>query len=147
MALAGVNEIYGLEVKTQVLYDVDLAFDKGSFASIVGASGSGKSTLLHIMGTLDTPTSGEVIIDGRRIGTLGRRSLATSRNLSLGFIFQFHYLLPEFTARENVLMPYRISGRPSRAHSSTAPPSYWPMSLPAILIPILPRAYIGFLAT
>lgn len=110
-----VNKIYGKEYKTQVLYDVDLSFNEGSFNSIIGASGSGKSTLLNIMGTLDTPTSGEVIINGVRTDKMGKSALAELRNRAIGFIFQFHYLLPEFTALENVLIPYMIGH--SRANS------------------------------
>jgi lipoprotein-releasing system ATP-binding protein len=106
--LQKVNKLYPGHVKTQVLFDIDLSFEPGSFNSIVGQSGSGKTTLLNIMGTLDRPTSGEVIIDGRQTETLDKNSLAELRNGVIGFIFQFHYLLPEFTALENVLMPYWI---------------------------------------
>jgi lipoprotein-releasing system ATP-binding protein len=106
--LSNVNKIYGSQIKTQVLYDVDLDIKNNSFNSIIGASGSGKSTLLNIIGTLDKPTTGEVSINGSRIDTLSRNKLAKLRNETIGFIFQFHYLLPEFTALENVLMPYYI---------------------------------------
>lgn len=106
--LKNVNKIYGKEVKTQVLYDINLSFNKGSFNSIIGESGSGKSTILNIMGTLDRPTSGEVHIDGKRTDLMTKAELAELRNESIGFIFQFHYLLPEFTAFENVLIPYKI---------------------------------------
>lgn len=109
VALKGVNKVYvNGPIRTQVLFDVDLAFEEGSFNSIIGASGSGKSTLLNIVGTLDRPTSGEVYIAGRRTDGMGKDELASLRNRTIGFIFQFHYLLPEFTARENVLMPYWI---------------------------------------
>jgi len=115
ITLKNINKIYGNLVKTQVLYDVDLSFEEGSFNSIIGASGSGKSTLLNIMGTLDKPTSGEVFINSTRTDTLKKNQLAELRNETIGFIFQFHYLLPEFTALENVLMPYRIkSSKPSK---------------------------------
>ena len=110
LELKNVNKIYGTAVKTQVLTDISLNFEKGSFNSIIGQSGSGKSTLLNIIGTLDTPTSGEVILDGVDTGTASKNRLADLRNKSIGFVFQFHYLLPEFTALENVLMPYRIGG-------------------------------------
>jgi len=90
------------------LFDINLGFEENSFNSIIGESGSGKSTMLNIMGTLDKPTSGEVYIDGRRTDTLNKNQLASLRNQTMGFIFQFHYLLPEFTAKENVLMPYKI---------------------------------------
>jgi len=106
--LKNINKIYGTSIKTQVLFDLDLAIEEGSFTSIIGQSGSGKSTLLNIVGTLDKPTSGEVFIDGRRTDQMKKNELADLRNKSMGFIFQFHYLLPEFTALENVLMPNRI---------------------------------------
>lgn len=110
--LEKINKIYGEKIKTQVLYDVDLAFEEGSFNSIIGASGSGKSTLLNIIGTLDQPTSGRVFINNRETSAMNKGELAILRNKTLGFIFQFHHLLPEFTAYENVLMPYRIKGDP-----------------------------------
>lgn len=106
--LEEISKIYGEKIKTQVLFDLNLAFEENSFNSIIGASGSGKSTLLNIVGTLDKPTSGRVFIDGSRTDTLSKEDLAVLRNKTIGFIFQFHYLLPEFTARENVLIPYRI---------------------------------------
>lgn len=106
--LKKINKIYGNEIKTQVLYDLDLSIEEGSFTSIIGQSGSGKSTLLNIVGTLDKPTSGEVYINGKRTDSMNKKELAALRNEAIGFIFQFHYLLPEFTALENVLMPYRI---------------------------------------
>jgi lipoprotein-releasing system ATP-binding protein len=106
--LEEINKIYGEKIKTQVLFDLNLSFEENSFNSIIGASGSGKSTLLNIIGTLDKPTSGRVFIDGNRTVTLNKEELAVLRNKTIGFIFQFHYLLPEFTARENVLIPYRI---------------------------------------
>ena len=115
LELKNINKIYGKEIKTQVLYDVNLSFGQGSFNSIIGQSGSGKSTLLNIMGTLDKPTEGTVIIDGKNASEMSVRQLAALRNDVIGFVFQFHYLLPEFTALENVLMPYEIkSGKPTR---------------------------------
>jgi lipoprotein-releasing system ATP-binding protein len=115
ISLRGVNKVYvNGPIRTQVLFDVNLAFEGGSFNSLIGASGSGKSTLLNIMGTLDRPTEGEVYIAGRRTDVMAKNELASLRNRTIGFIFQFHYLLPEFTARENVLMPYLIqNARPS----------------------------------
>ena len=110
--LRGVNKIYGTAFPTQVLFDVNLAFEKESFNSVIGQSGSGKSTLLNIMGTLDRPTSGSVRINGTEASSMTADQLAELRNRTIGFIFQFHYLLPEFTALENVLMPIRISGKP-----------------------------------
>lgn len=106
--LENINKIYGKSIKTQVLYDVNLSFEEGSFNSIIGSSGSGKTTLLNIMGTLDKPTSGQVYIDNKRINGMSRAALASLRNRKIGFIFQFHYLLPEFNAIENVLMPHTI---------------------------------------
>lgn len=106
--LKNINKVYGEQIKTQVLFDLDLAIPEGSFNSIIGQSGSGKSTLLNIVGTLDQPTSGEVYINGKRTDQMKKDELAALRNETLGFIFQFHYLLPEFTALENVLIPYRI---------------------------------------
>lgn len=106
--LKGITKVYGTSIKTQVLHGVDLSFEKESFNSIIGQSGSGKSTLLNIMGTLDSPSSGEVIINGVNITSLKRNDISLVRNKTIGFIFQFHYLLPEFTALENVLMPIRI---------------------------------------
>ncbi|QSX07727.1 ABC transporter ATP-binding protein [Alkalibacter rhizosphaerae] len=110
--LEKINKIYGEKIKTQVLYDIDLSFEEGSFNSIIGASGSGKSTLLNIIGTLDQPTSGRVFINSKETSAMNKGELAILRNETLGFIFQFHHLLPEFTAFENVLMPYRIKGKP-----------------------------------
>jgi len=109
--LKNVDKIYTGAVDTQVLFDINLSFDSGSCNAIVGESGSGKSTLLNIMGTLDKPTRGEVIINGIKIGDMDKNKLAELRNESIGFVFQFHYLLPEFTAIENVLIPYWIKNR------------------------------------
>lgn len=106
LQLEKVNKIYGTVVKTQALFDLDLEFERGSFNAIIGQSGSGKSTLLNIIGALDNPTSGKVVIDGIDITQKNQKELSTIRNKTIGFIFQFHYLLPEFTAYENVLMPY-----------------------------------------
>lgn len=113
VSLKNINKIYGTQIKTQVLYDVNLDFARGSFNSIIGASGSGKSTILNILGTLDSPTSGEIYIDNIRTDSMSRTQLATLRNEKIGFIFQFHYLLPEFTARENLLIPYLIKNKKS----------------------------------
>lgn len=106
--LINVNKIYGTTVTTRVLYDINLEVKEGTFNSIIGQSGSGKSTLLNILGTLDKPSSGEIYIGGRRTDQMSQNDLAVLRNETLGFIFQFHYLLPEFTAFENILMPYKI---------------------------------------
>lgn len=112
--LEKINKIYGEQTKfpTQVLFDVDLSFEEGSFNSIIGQSGSGKSTLLNVLGTLDKSSSGDVSINGVNIKDLNKKKLAKLRNETIGFIFQFHYLLLEFTVLENVLMPYKISKKP-----------------------------------
>ena len=106
--LKEVRKVYGTVIKTEVLHGINLSFEEGSFNSIIGQSGSGKSTLMNIMGTLDLPTSGEITINGKRTDTMSKNDLAAVRNETIGFIFQFHYLLPEFTAFENILMPYKI---------------------------------------
>lgn len=94
-----------------VLKGVDMHISKGEIASIVGPSGSGKSTLLHILGTLDKPDEGAVTINGKQIQYRNERALASFRNQHIGFVFQFHHLLPEFSALENVAIPGWISGR------------------------------------
>ena len=108
LQLENIEKVYGTSVKTKVLHGVSLAFEKHSFNAIIGQSGSGKSTLMNIMGTLDLPTSGRVSIEGELTDTMDNKALAALRNKTIGFIFQYHYLLPEFTAKENVLMPYRV---------------------------------------
>jgi len=110
--LTGVDKVYTVgSVETQVLFDVNLSFEKGYCTSIIGTSGSGKSTLMHIMGTLDMPTAGSVVIDGQKVDSLDGNALAALRNRTIGFVFQFHYLLPEFSAMENVLIPCMIKNR------------------------------------
>ena len=94
----------------RVLSDLDLEIGQGERVAIVGESGVGKSTLLHILGTLDRPTGGEVWFDGENLTTKSDRDLARFRNREIGFIFQFHHLLPDFTALENVMMPALIAG-------------------------------------
>lgn len=118
--LKNINKIYGNQVKTQVLHDLSLDIKEGSFTSIIGQSGSGKSTLLNIVGTLDKPTSGEVIIDGKRTDGMVKNELAALRNKTIGFIFQFHYLLPEFTALENVLLPNNIMAKSNKETKARA---------------------------
>jgi lipoprotein-releasing system ATP-binding protein len=113
----GVSKIYGKTIKTVALHELTLGFKTGSFNAIIGESGSGKSTLLNIIGTLDRPTKGEVIINGVSTRNMSKGRLADLRNETLGFVFQFHYLLPEFTALENVLMPYRIAHGKADKHS------------------------------
>ncbi len=103
--LESVVKSYG---NTEVLHGIDLDFYAGELCAIIGQSGSGKSTLLNIVGTLDTQTSGKVIINGNDTSVASSKQLASLRNVELGFIFQFHYLLEEFTVLENVLMPQFI---------------------------------------
>lgn len=95
----------------EVLKGIDLQVAKGEIVSIVGASGAGKTTLLHIIGTLDRPDSGEIVIDGVDVYKLKEKKIAHFRNQKIGFIFQFHQLLPEFTALENVMIPALIAGK------------------------------------
>jgi lipoprotein-releasing system ATP-binding protein len=94
-----------------VLKGVDIEINKGEIVSIAGSSGAGKSTLLHILGTLDNADKGEIFLDNQRIDKLKGKKLAAFRNTHIGFVFQFHHLLPEFTALENVCIPGWIAGR------------------------------------
>lgn len=94
----------------QVLKGIDLIINKGEVVSIVGASGAGKSTLLHILGTLDRADSGKITIDSEEVSTLSSKKLSQFRNRKIGFVFQSHHLLPEFSALENVMMPSLIAG-------------------------------------
>lgn len=103
-----------------VLKGVDVEIKKGEIASIVGPSGSGKSTLLHILGTLDRPNKGEVFIDQQKINFLREKEVAAFRNEHIGFVFQFHHLLPEFTAIENVSIPGWMAGRKKKEVSERA---------------------------
>ncbi len=102
------------EKRLEVLKNVNISLRKGEIASILGISGSGKSTLLNILGTLDKPNKGKIKLDGIDVSTLGERELANFRNIKVGFVFQFHYLLPEFTALENAAMPGFICGLPRK---------------------------------
>lgn len=104
----------------EVLKNVSLSVKEGEIVSLVGPSGAGKSTLLHIMGTLDKPDSGTIKITGREISKERERALSAFRNKSIGFIFQFHHLLPEFTALENVCIPAFIAGIPKKAAEEKA---------------------------
>jgi lipoprotein-releasing system ATP-binding protein len=117
---AGAGELIRLEgigkayvhnsTRTEVLRDVSFSIARGEMLSVIGPSGAGKSTLLNIIGTVDQPTAGKVIFGGRDLFSRSHRDLAEFRNRRLGFIFQFHHLLPEFTALENTMMPARIAG-------------------------------------
>ena len=97
--------------KTRVLRGLNISIEQKELVAIRGASGSGKSTLLYLLGGLDQPTSGKVIIDNKNLSTMGDEALAHFRNESVGFVFQFHFLLPSMTCRENILLPARIGGR------------------------------------
>ena len=113
VAARGVTKTYRDGVRTvEVLRGTDLEVEAGEFVAVVGPSGCGKSTLLHVLGALDSPDSGEVVIGGQDLSQLDPRQLAGFRNRTIGFVFQFQELLADFTAIENVMMPGRIAGRP-----------------------------------
>jgi lipoprotein-releasing system ATP-binding protein len=114
----GLSRTYGTVVRTLALKDVSFELEQGEFVSVVGQSGSGKSTLLNLVGLLDTPTEGRVSIGGRDATGAGRKQRAALRNEFIGFVFQFHHLLPEFSVLENVLMPALISD--ARGHGTDA---------------------------
>lgn len=107
--LEGITKSFGT---LQVLKGIDLEIAKGEVVSIVGPSGAGKTTLLQIMGTLDKPDSGRIVLNGTEVNRLKEKELSAFRNREIGFVFQFHQLLPEFTAVENVMMPALIQGQP-----------------------------------
>lgn len=115
-----IKNIYKRYDNLEVLKGVNLTVDKGEIVSIVGKSGAGKSTLLHIIGTLDQPSSGSVIINGRNTSTMSKNELANFRNQEIGFIFQFHHLLPEFNALENVCIPAFIQNADESATKTRA---------------------------
>lgn len=104
----GITKSFG---SLQVLKGIDLTINKGEFVSIIGASGAGKTTLLQIIGSLDKAEQGELLVDGVKLNQLSEKKLAEFRNKHIGFVFQFHQLLPEFTALENVCIPGFIAGR------------------------------------
>lgn len=112
----GIEKSFGT---LKVLKGIDFNAEKAEIVSIMGASGAGKSTLLQILGTLSTPDAGSLVIDGIDVLKLGSKALADFRNRKLGFVFQFHHLLPEFTAIENVMIPAFIAGR-SKKEAETA---------------------------
>jgi lipoprotein-releasing system ATP-binding protein len=108
LSATGIYKNYGI---LPVLQGVDIHIKKGEIVSIVGSSGAGKSTLLHILGSLDKADKGQIILNNERIDSLSDKKLASFRNKHIGFVFQFHHLLPEFTALENVCIPGWIAGR------------------------------------
>jgi len=113
----GIHKKYGT---LEVLKGVSIAVKKGEIVSLVGPSGAGKSTLLHIIGTLDKPDAGTVKIEGSEVAAKTEKAMASFRNKSIGFIFQFHHLLPEFTAIENVCIPAYIAGKSKKASEEKA---------------------------
>ena len=115
--IKGVTKSFG---SLQVLKGIDLRIEKGEIVSIVGPSGAGKTTLLQILGTLDKPDSGSVVVDGIETSTLSTNKLSEFRNTHLGFVFQFHQLLPEFTAIENIMIPAYIAGMKNKEARSRA---------------------------
>lgn len=106
--IKGITKSFG---QLKVLKGIDMHVDKGEVVSIVGPSGAGKTTLLQIIGTLDKPDSGQIVIDGTDVRRLSNNKLSDFRNLHIGFVFQFHQLLPEFTAIENIMIPAFIAGK------------------------------------
>jgi lipoprotein-releasing system ATP-binding protein len=115
--LRGITKSFG---SLQVLRGIDLTIQQGEIVSIVGPSGAGKTTLLQIMGTLDKCDSGSVVIDGTEVHQLKEKELAAFRNRRIGFVFQFHQLLPEFTALENIMIPALIAGKSTRDAEAAA---------------------------
>ena len=113
----GIEKSFGT---LKVLKGIDLQVEKSEVTSIMGASGAGKSTLLQILGTLSTPDAGTLIIDGTDVTGLNRREISRFRNLKLGFVFQFHHLLPEFTSLENVMIPALIAGKSEKTAKDEA---------------------------
>lgn len=111
LTVSNIHKKYG---SLEVLKGIDLTIQAGEIVSIVGASGAGKSTLLHILGTLDTADSGDVLFDGKNIAKMNAADMARFRNRHIGFIFQFHNLLPEFSALENACLPGFLAGRPEK---------------------------------
>lgn len=113
----GIEKSYG---NLKVLKGIDFSAEKSEVVSIMGASGAGKSTLLHILGTLSTPDKGTLSIDGTDVLSLSGKGLSDFRNRKIGFVFQFHHLLPEFTSLENVMIPALIAGRPAKEAKSAS---------------------------
>jgi lipoprotein-releasing system ATP-binding protein len=123
LRLEGVRKSYGIgtPAQTEVLHGIDLVLRKGEFTALIGPSGSGKSTLLNIIGLLDRPTAGRLFIDGKATDALNEAQLTRLRGSTIGFVFQYHYLLSAFTALENVMMPLLLErGRPDESMQQTA---------------------------
>jgi len=123
LRLEGVRKSYdtGTPLETEVLHGIDLRLARSEFAALIGPSGSGKSTLLNVIGLLDPPNAGRLFIDGREAGKLGDAEMTRLRGRAIGFVFQYHYLLPAFTALENVMMPVLAArGRPDEEMRASA---------------------------
>jgi lipoprotein-releasing system ATP-binding protein len=123
LRLSGVCKSYaiGTPVEAEVLHGIDLVLERGEFAALIGPSGSGKTTLLNLIGLLDRPNAGHLVIEGHETGNLDDAGLTRLRGRSIGFVFQYHYLLPAFTALENVMMPILAArGRPDDEMRMTA---------------------------
>lgn len=115
--LKGIKKNYG---KLEILKGINLSVKKGECISIVGSSGAGKSTLLQIIGTLDSPNQGQLLIDNKNVNNLNKTQLSSFRNINIGFIFQFHNLLPEFSALENICIPAYIAGKSQKDAEKSA---------------------------
>ncbi len=121
IAANGIAKVYAEgDLRVEVLSDASLAVARGESVAIIGTSGAGKSTLLHILGGLDLPSRGEVMVQGQQMSQLSDRERGQLRNRALGFVYQFHHLLPEFSALENVAMPLLIGGMPVKEASDRA---------------------------
>lgn len=118
--LKNLTKVYKNGVEFRALDNANLIITKGEFVAIVGPSGSGKSTLMHLIGLLDTPSSGTLLIDGKDVTKMSDKERSGMRNRMLGFVFQYHHLLPDFTALENVMMPLLIAGKSREEAKSVA---------------------------